>query len=106
MSEIRCIEIFYQLLHKFVALAKINTMWTDMAEMLRALGYPRLVSVENFRSPNFPLVAEVLAWVVKRFDPHADDLPTEVDTEQERVIFIRMVAQFMVTIVTFVIYLW
>lgn len=67
--------------------------------MLRALGYPRLVSVENFRSPNFPLVAEVLAWVVKRFDPHKDDLPTDTDTEQDRVIFIRMVAQFMVAMI-------
>ena len=64
--------------------------------MLRALGYPRLVSVENFRTPNFFLVAEILAWVVKRFDPHMDDLPNDVDTEQDRVIFIRMVAQFMV----------
>jgi hypothetical protein len=27
--------------------------------MLRALAYPRLVSIDNFRQPNFPLVAEV-----------------------------------------------
>ncbi|KAA0187208.1 hypothetical protein HAZT_HAZT007472 [Hyalella azteca] len=65
--------------------------------MLRALGYPRLVSVENFRTPNFPLVAEVLAWVVKRFDPKAEDLPSIVETEHDRVLFIRMVAQFMAT---------
>ncbi|KAF2352874.1 Clusterin-associated protein-1 [Trinorchestia longiramus] len=67
----------------------------NVAEMLRALGYPRLVSVENFRNPNFPLVAEVLAWIVKRFDPKADDFPSDVDTEHDRVMFIRMVAQFM-----------
>ncbi|KAK7063299.1 Clusterin-associated protein 1 [Halocaridina rubra] len=66
----------------------------NFAEILRALGFKRLISVENFRSPNFPLVAEILEWLVKRFDPNAD-LPTDTDTEQDRVIFIRSVAQFM-----------
>ncbi|XP_050716808.1 clusterin-associated protein 1-like isoform X2 [Eriocheir sinensis] len=66
----------------------------DCAEMLRALGFRRLISVENFRSPNFPLVAEILTWLVHRFDPKAD-LPTDTDTEQDRVIFVRSVAQFM-----------
>jgi clusterin-associated protein 1 len=41
-------------------------------EMMRGLGFPRLVSVENFRNPNFPLVAELMAWLVKRYDPDAD----------------------------------
>ena len=31
----------------------------QLAEMLRTLGYSRLVSIDNFRQPNFPLVAEV-----------------------------------------------
>jgi len=35
-------------------------------ETMRALGYPRLVSMENFRTPNFSLVAEILIWLVKR----------------------------------------
>lgn len=90
--------------------------------MMRALGYPRLISMENFRTPNFPLVAEVLIWLVNRYtdqysdmfagmhdslqvvywwyvcryDPSAD-LPCEVDTEQDRVIFIKSIAQFMVS---------
>ncbi|KAK8747400.1 hypothetical protein OTU49_016794, partial [Cherax quadricarinatus] len=51
-------------------------------------------SVENFRSPNFPLVAEILEWLVHRFEPTAD-LPSDIDTEQDRVIFVRSVAQFM-----------
>ena len=51
--------------------------------MMRALGYPRLISLENFRQPNFRLVSEMLSWLVKRFDPNAD-LPTDVDTEQVR----------------------
>jgi len=35
--------------------------------MMRALGYPRLISMENFRTPNFPLVAEILTWLVNRY---------------------------------------
>uniref|UniRef100_A0A3Q2YWK4 Uncharacterized protein n=1 Tax=Hippocampus comes TaxID=109280 RepID=A0A3Q2YWK4_HIPCM len=31
--------------------------------MMRALGFPRLISVENFRTPNFTLVAEILIWL-------------------------------------------
>lgn len=38
-----------------------------MVEMLRALGYPRLVSMENFRIPNFKLVAELLLWILARY---------------------------------------
>jgi len=53
----------------------------NLTEMMRALGYPRLISLENFRQPNFPLVAEMLLWLVKRFEPSAD-LPTELDSEQ------------------------
>ncbi|XP_028395560.1 clusterin-associated protein 1-like [Dendronephthya gigantea] len=68
----------------------------NFTEMMRALGYSRLISMENFRSPNFSLVAEVLVWLVKRYDPNAD-LPTDIDTEQDRVIFIKSVAQFMAT---------
>ncbi|XP_067942297.1 clusterin-associated protein 1-like [Watersipora subatra] len=66
----------------------------NFTEMMRALGYPRLISMENFRQPNFPLVAEVLIWLVKRYDPNAD-LPDDTETEQDRVIFIKSVSQFM-----------
>lgn len=68
----------------------------NFTEMMRALSYPRLISMENFRHPNFFLVAEILQWLVKRYDPNAD-LPTDIDTEQDRVIFIKSVAQFMAT---------
>ncbi|XP_074637735.1 clusterin-associated protein 1-like [Acropora palmata] len=68
----------------------------NFTEMMRALGYPRLISMENFRSPNFPLVAEVLIWLVRRYDPNAE-LPLDVDTEQDRVLFIKSLAQFMAT---------
>ena len=68
----------------------------NFTEMMRALGYPRLISMENFRQPNFGLVAEILAWLVKQYDPQAD-IPSDTDTEQDRVIFVKSVAQFMAT---------
>lgn len=68
----------------------------NFTEMMRALGYPRLISMENFRIPNFPLVAEILSWLVKRYDTSAD-LHCDIDTQQDRVIFIKMSAQFMAT---------
>ncbi|XP_036447062.1 clusterin-associated protein 1 homolog [Colossoma macropomum] len=68
----------------------------NFTEMMRALGYPRLISMENFRAPNFPLVAEILIWLVKRYEPQMD-IPSDVDTESDRVFFIKAVAQFMAT---------
>ncbi|KAM9016075.1 clusterin-associated protein 1 isoform 4-T4 [Ara ararauna] len=68
----------------------------DFTEMMRALGYPRLISMENFRTPNFMLVSEVLFWLVKRYEPQTD-IPADVETEQDRVFFIKAVAQFMAT---------
>lgn len=150
----------------------------DFTEMMRALGYPRLISMENFRAPNFTLVAEILVWLVKRYAcPHSSssknpglcdislimcvqyfvyvvfasfysfcvlethvsissscfyalfavlnsgsfyfllfsfasfcvacsyepdmDIPTDVDTESDRIFFIKAVAQFMVTLTYF-----
>ncbi|XP_032113832.1 clusterin-associated protein 1 isoform X2 [Sapajus apella] len=64
--------------------------------MMRALGYPRHISMENFRTPNFGLVSEVLLWLVKRYEPQTD-IPPDVDTEQDRVFFIKAIAQFMAT---------
>ena len=46
----------------------------SLTEMMRALGYPRLISLENFRQPNFPLVAEMLVWLVRRLIPHTNCL--------------------------------
>ncbi|XP_015415609.1 PREDICTED: clusterin-associated protein 1 isoform X4 [Myotis davidii] len=68
----------------------------NFTEMMRALGYPRHISMENFRTPNFGLVSEVLLWLVKRYEPQTDIL-SDVETEQDRVFFIKAVAQFMAT---------
>lgn len=36
---------------------------------MRSLGYPRLISMENFRLPNFELVADCVYWLVQRCVP-------------------------------------
>ena len=69
----------------------------SLTEMMRALGYPRLISLENFRQPNFQLVAEMLSWLVRRFEPSAD-LPQEIETMDERIMFIRYVCIFFLLI--------
>ncbi|KYN14717.1 Clusterin-associated protein 1 [Trachymyrmex cornetzi] len=61
---------------------------------MRVLGYPRLISLANFRMPNFPLVAEIIVWLVKRFDPDVD-IFSDHDIEEQRVTLIRSVAEFM-----------
>ncbi|XP_043784685.1 clusterin-associated protein 1 [Apis laboriosa] len=66
----------------------------NFTEIMRVLGYPRLISVGNFRLPNFPLVAEILVWLVKRFDPDTD-ISSDHSTEEERISLIRAVAEFM-----------
>ncbi|XP_074925476.1 clusterin-associated protein 1 [Chelonoidis abingdonii] len=68
----------------------------NFTEMMRALGYPRLISMENFRTPNFILVSEMLLWLCRRYEPQTD-VPSDVETEQDRVFFIKAVAQFMAT---------
>lgn len=51
--------------------------------------------MESFRNPNFPLVANLLVWLSKRFDNDVE-IPPDIETENERVALIRNVAQFMV----------
>mmetsp|Transcript_6453 Transcript_6453/g.7676 ORF Transcript_6453/g.7676 Transcript_6453/m.7676 type:complete len:358 (-) Transcript_6453:590-1663(-) len=68
----------------------------NFAEHMRALGYQRLVSVENFRVPNFELVASVLYWMVKRYDPEIN-LSDCIETEDDRVEFITNVVTALAT---------
>lgn len=63
--------------------------------MMRVLGYPRLISLSNFKDPNFPLVAEILVWIIKRFNSDSN-IPLEHDTEQARITLTRYAAEFMV----------
>lgn len=35
-------------------------------ETMKSLGYPRPISMDGFRSPNFELVADCLQWLIHR----------------------------------------
>ena len=48
--------------------------------------------MDNFRTPNFPLVADIMFWLVLRYDPAAK-LPDDIDTEGQRVAFLTAVGQ-------------
>lgn len=59
---------------------------------MRALGYHRNISMENFRDPNFELVADILFWFAQRYDPKMD-ISDDIEDEKDRVSFIRQVCQ-------------
>lgn len=65
----------------------------NFCEMMKSLGYPRIISMENFRQPNFKLVAEITYWLIKRFDSKAQ-IPVDIEEERDRVEFIRTAVQF------------
>eukprot|EP00899_Mesostigma_viride_P001214 jgi/Mesvir1/11093/Mv02464-RA.2 len=67
----------------------------NFTEIMRSLGYPRLVSMENFRTPNFELVADCLYWLAMRYDPAAADISDDISTERDRVAFLKATAHFM-----------
>jgi len=69
-------------------------IFVDFTEIMRSLGYPRLISVENFRKPNFELIADILYWMVKLYDPETT-LSDRVEFENERVEFLTEIAALM-----------
>ena len=68
----------------------------NFTEILRALGYPRLVAVDNFRKPHFALVADILYWMTTRYEPNAN-ISDDIDTETERVEFVTSGARLFAT---------
>lgn len=68
----------------------------NFCEIMRSLGFGRLISIENFRKPNFELVAEILYWLALRFDPQAD-IPEDIEEERNRVDFIKQIATLFAT---------
>lgn len=63
---------------------------------MRTLGYPRPISMECFKNPNFPLVAEMLYWLAQHFDSNLD-ISRCIDSEQDRVIFMKSIVQLLST---------
>lgn len=68
----------------------------NFCELMRGLGYHRNISMENFREPNFELVADILYWFSSRYDPGVD-ISDDIEDEKDRVIFIRSVCQLFAT---------
>jgi len=64
----------------------------NFCEMMRSLGYPRLISMENFRQPNFELTADILDWLLHRFDPKST-IPDDISEEPRRVEFVKACCQ-------------
>lgn len=62
----------------------------NFTEMMRALGYSRPISVDNFRTPNFELVADALYWLAKKYDPNMT-IAEEIDTEDDRIDFLTSI---------------
>jgi hypothetical protein len=58
------LPFFFQ---KFDRKTQFNILISDAVEILREMHYPRLISLENFRLPNFPLMAEILEWMVRKY---------------------------------------
>ena len=52
--------------------------------------------MENFRGPNFELLADVLYWMVKLYDPDTT-VSDRVEFENERVIFLTEIAGLLAT---------
>ncbi|KAH6564709.1 hypothetical protein BASA62_007757 [Batrachochytrium salamandrivorans] len=63
-------------------------------EKMRGLGYPKPISMESFRTPNFDLMADILFWLVKSYDSSID-ISNNVSSEQDRIIFIKTISAFM-----------
>lgn len=61
-------------------------------ETMRMLGYERTISVESFRTPNVELVADIMYWLVRRYDP-ATDIVFNIDKTDDRVVFFRRVCE-------------
>jgi len=64
----------------------------NFKEIMCTLGYPRLISIENFKVPNFVLVADILTWLCHRYDKNLEILD-EIRTEHDRVAFLKSVAE-------------
>merc|ERR1712226_658145 len=66
----------------------------NLTEMMRALNFPKHVSLESFRQPNFPLMAEMLRWLVLRYDQNAAIMDS-IEKEADRVLFVKSIVQFL-----------
>ncbi|XP_066945117.1 clusterin-associated protein 1-like isoform X1 [Macrobrachium rosenbergii] len=65
----------------------------NLIEHTKVLGFHRVISMENFSTPNFPLVSEILIWAMKIVDSDYE-VSSVIDFEPDRVVLIRIAAVF------------
>jgi clusterin-associated protein 1 len=68
----------------------------NFCEIMRSLGYSRPISVENFRLPNFELVADLSLWFAERYDPSCE-ISDNINEERDRVLFVKSICQLFLT---------
>ncbi len=56
----------------------------SFCEIMRSLGFNRIISIQNFKLPNFNLLAEILYWFIQRFD-HNAEIPINIQEDKDRV---------------------
>ena len=61
---------------------RIHQQLRNFKEIMCTLGYPRLISIENFKQPHFELVADILLWLCHRYDKNMD-IMEEIRTEHD-----------------------
>ncbi|KAL4704637.1 hypothetical protein ACJJTC_002894 [Scirpophaga incertulas] len=60
----------------------------NFSEAMCALGFPRQISLESFRSPNWSLVEECVRWLAARAEPDGAALPGGGASQAQRVDFV------------------
>lgn len=88
MISLAC--VFLHCFYNITILHEIENL--DFTEIMRTLGYPRLISIENFRTPNFELVADVMFWMIRRYHPN---IPVHegIESENDRIKFLTDITQ-------------
>lgn len=63
-----------------------------LGHLLHQAGYPRPLGGDAFRRPNFRQMADILYWLVRRFEPNTELRPN-IAEEADRVAFVRGAVQ-------------
>ncbi|OUM67662.1 hypothetical protein PIROE2DRAFT_37054, partial [Piromyces sp. E2] len=63
---------------------------------MKSLGYPKLISIDSFRTPDFNFVSEILFWLVKSYDP-AIEVLNDLSSEKDPIVFIKTITSYMTT---------
>jgi clusterin-associated protein 1 len=63
---------------------------------MKSLGYPKLISIDSFRTPDFSFVSEILFWLVKSYDP-AIEVLNDLSSEKDPIVFIKTITSYMTT---------